>query len=87
MKWEELCNCDGQAALHGPPNALIVQLGENNLLLRKGIDLNKNIKEDFDRLLDLTLIWSQLLERRCWQDCPYPVAINRARKIASHAIL
>ncbi|XP_034965332.2 uncharacterized protein LOC118082278 isoform X2 [Zootoca vivipara] len=91
MRWSEfLPTVKIRAATHGPPDILVVQLGENDLAYRNGQDLKWTILADFDGLLatfpNLTIFWSSLLERRVWRDCFSPAAINKARKFLDIAV-
>ncbi|XP_053258197.1 uncharacterized protein LOC128420587 isoform X1 [Podarcis raffonei] len=91
MKWEEFMPIVmARAALHGPPKALIVQLGENDLGQRSGKDLAVSMMKDFDKLAalfpGLTLIWSEMLVRRHWQDFSRPRGINKTRRTINRRV-
>ncbi|XP_015261064.1 PREDICTED: uncharacterized protein LOC107105578 [Gekko japonicus] len=71
MKWDDLLPAVSlQVSLQGSPDALVIQLGENDLLERKGVDLNIAIAADLhtlvSRLPNTRFFWSDLLERREW---------------------
>lgn len=61
----------GGSGIEGPPSAMVIQLSENDLAYRKGVDLIWNIINDLELLRasheNITIIWSSLLERRCWK--------------------
>ncbi|XP_028596500.2 uncharacterized protein LOC114602446 [Podarcis muralis] len=91
MRWEEFFpTLSNKIAAQGPPKALVIQLGENDLAYRKGVDLMWNIFNDLEELRasypKLTIIWSSLLERRCWRDATNPVAVSRARRILERSV-
>lgn len=91
MRWEEfLPAVSNRIAVEGPPDALVIQLGENDLAYRKGVDLMWNIVNDLEELRasysNITIIWSSLLERRYWRDAANPVAVNRARRILERSV-
>ncbi|XP_033024283.1 immunoglobulin superfamily member 1-like [Lacerta agilis] len=91
MRWDEfLPAVKSRAASQGPPDAMVIQLSENDLAYRKGVDLQWNIFEDFNEIVasfpSMTLFWSTLLERRTWRDCVCPIAVNRARKLLDKAV-
>lgn len=51
MRWAEfLPAVKARVAKDGPQDALLIQLGENNLAYRKGVDVMWNIYNDFDEL-------------------------------------
>ncbi|XP_060134612.1 uncharacterized protein LOC132592634 [Zootoca vivipara] len=86
MRWEELMPVvKAKAGSFGPPDILIIQLGENDLAFRKSLDFLLNIKKDFDELAALfpmiALFWSSLLKRRVWHGSHSPVAIDKSRKL------
>lgn len=68
----------------GPPTAIVVQLGENDMVSSSCFGLRAAILLDLRDLAALvpstTLIWSQLLKRRIWRGSPCPAATERVRK-------
>ncbi|XP_077790728.1 uncharacterized protein LOC144328932 [Podarcis muralis] len=91
MRWSEFKPVVmARAAAEGPPDALVIQLGENDLAYRKAIDLRWHIFDDLTELViaypHVTIIWSSLLERRTWRDCVSPVGVNKARKVLERAV-
>ncbi|XP_077785642.1 uncharacterized protein LOC144327882 [Podarcis muralis] len=68
----------------GPPTAIVVQLGENDMVSSSCYGLRAAILQDLGELAALVpstkLIWSQLLQRRIWRGSPCPAATERVRK-------
>ncbi|XP_077781463.1 uncharacterized protein LOC144327170 [Podarcis muralis] len=91
MRWEELMSLlKERVSVFGPPNILIIQLGENDLANRKSVDLLWNMKKDLDELAALcpgtTLFWSSLLKRMVWRGAHDIMAIEKSRKLLNRVI-
>ncbi|KAJ7327241.1 hypothetical protein JRQ81_017000, partial [Phrynocephalus forsythii] len=75
---------------HGPPHGLLIQLGENDITLLQVIDL----KKDMEALLqvmhssypNVTLLWSQVLQRRCCWWVRHPGKIKMVRRKLDKAV-
>ncbi|XP_077782887.1 uncharacterized protein LOC144327422 [Podarcis muralis] len=69
---------------YGPPSAIVVQLGENDMVSSSCYGLRAAILQDLGELAarvpSTKLIWSQLLQRRIWRGSPCPAATERVRK-------
>ena len=91
MRWQGLMPLISRtAARYGPPEVLILQLGENDLVELKGIELVLAAKADIAQLHALypamTIGWSYLLPRLRWRGVPNPSRINHAVEKINRAI-
>ncbi|XP_077779613.1 uncharacterized protein LOC144326732 [Podarcis muralis] len=91
MRWEELMPVlREKVANFGPPDAIVIQLGENDLTSRKSADLLGSIKRDLNALAALcprtTVFWSSLLKRIEWRGAQSCLAIERTRKLVNRAV-
>nr|XP_056710894.1 transmembrane protein 68-like [Euleptes europaea] len=79
-----------RAAAGGPPDVLVVQLGENDLGQMRSIDLRAAASDDLRTLAaewrNTGLLWSDLLERRSWRGAVDPVKVDRARQKVTSAL-
>lgn len=85
MRWKEfLPLMQRRVLLEGPPTAIVVQLGENDMVSFSCYVLRAVILQDLRDLAALVpatkLIWSQLLQRCIWRGSPCPAATERVRK-------
>lgn len=85
MRWPALLPTIKNGLLHsGTPHAIIIQLGENDLLAEKGFVLSRTIISDLSALHELLpgmmLIWSGLLECKEWRGALAPDRVDFARK-------
>ncbi|XP_054845357.1 zinc finger protein 318-like isoform X2 [Eublepharis macularius] len=78
------------ATKSGPPDALVIQLGENDLGTRSGLDLSRSIMDDLGSLLGrypgMQLFWSDLLERRTWHGAVCPNKVDLARRKVARSV-
>ncbi|XP_077783910.1 uncharacterized protein LOC144327557 [Podarcis muralis] len=91
MRWAEfLPRIRSQLLLEGPPAAIVVQLGENDLVSTDCFSLRAAILGDLETLRAMVptvkLFWSKLLQRRAWTGSRSPAAIERARKRINAAV-
>ncbi|XP_077774336.1 uncharacterized protein LOC144325325 [Podarcis muralis] len=91
MCWQELMPLlKAKAALLGPPNILIIQLGESDLASRKSVDLLWNMRKVLDELAALfsrtALFWSSLLKRKVWRGAHNIMAFEKSRKLLNRAV-
>ncbi|XP_077789766.1 uncharacterized protein LOC144328799 [Podarcis muralis] len=91
MRWSELLPLiRRQLLLEGPPSAIVIQLGENDLVSMDCFYLRAAILNDLGTLRAMVpsakLFWSKLLQRRVWQGSRCPVATERARKRINSAV-
>ncbi|XP_077792013.1 uncharacterized protein LOC144329169 [Podarcis muralis] len=91
MRWEELMPLlKAKVAAFGPPNILIIQLGENDLANRKSVDLLWSMKKDLDELAAFlpgsALFWSSLLKSRVWRSAHNIMAIEKSRKLLNRVV-
>ncbi|XP_077787004.1 uncharacterized protein LOC144328101 [Podarcis muralis] len=91
MRWSEfLPRIRRQLLLEGPPEAIVVQLGENDLVSMDCFSLRAAILADLETLRAMVptakLFWSKLLQRRVWLGSRCPVATERARKRINAAV-
>lgn len=74
----------------GAPTAILLQVGENDLGSYKGLDVIVSLRAVLDFLWDsfpgLTIIWSDLLERRFWRHASDPRAVDKARRKVNKVI-
>ncbi|XP_077781437.1 uncharacterized protein LOC144327120, partial [Podarcis muralis] len=79
-----------RVAAFGPPDILILQLGENDLVNRRSADLSWNIKRDLDEIAALcpgtTVFRSSFLKRIVWRGAQNCMAIEKSRKLSNRAI-
>nr|XP_028592498.1 uncharacterized protein LOC114600493 [Podarcis muralis] len=92
MRWSEfLPRIRSQLLLEGPPSAIVVQLGENDLVSVDCLSLRAAILRDLETLRTLVpsakLFWSKLLQRRSWVGSFCPAATERARKRINSAVV
>ncbi|KAJ7345006.1 hypothetical protein JRQ81_000956 [Phrynocephalus forsythii] len=75
---------------HGAPHGLVIQLGENNITSSRGIDLKKEMEASLlvlhSTYPDVTLFWSQLLQRRHWRGARHPGRVELLRRKLDKAI-
>ncbi|CAG2214541.1 unnamed protein product [Mytilus edulis] len=73
-----------------PPAMIIIQLGSNDLVKVKSLELIQNIERDILRLHLLLpntrIVWSEMLMRRYWHGATDGKAIERSRKRVNSAI-
>ncbi|CAG2186288.1 unnamed protein product [Mytilus edulis] len=73
-----------------PPAMIIIQLGSNDLVKVKTLELIQNIERDILRLHLLLpntrIVWSEMLMRRYWHGATDGKAIERSRKRVNSAI-
>ncbi|CAI5782151.1 Hypothetical predicted protein [Podarcis lilfordi] len=91
MRWSEfLPRIQRQLILKGPPTAIVVQLGENDLVSMDCFSLRAAILGDLETLRALVpsakIFWSKLLQRRVWRGSRCPAATERARKRINSAV-
>ncbi|XP_054853947.1 5-hydroxytryptamine receptor 3A-like [Eublepharis macularius] len=91
MLWETLApTLVRQARREGPPDALIIQLGENDLGRREGPELQRAMCADLDYLRGLFprtfLLWSDLLQRCCWRFARNPEKVDGIRQRVARAM-
>ncbi|KAJ7329625.1 hypothetical protein JRQ81_015799, partial [Phrynocephalus forsythii] len=83
MLWKKLKS-------EGPPDLLVIQIGENDLVSQKSLDLALSIKAGIELIHDcyprIHIMWSDLLERRCWLGARNPKRVNVARQKVSKAV-
>ncbi|XP_054845443.1 uncharacterized protein LOC129336312 [Eublepharis macularius] len=79
-----------QARRLGPPDALVIQLGENDLGKREGPDLQRAMCSDLVKLQGLfpqtALIWSDLLQRQVWRGARCPKKVDGIRQRVARAL-
>ncbi|XP_077779627.1 uncharacterized protein LOC114600493 [Podarcis muralis] len=85
MRWSELLpRIRRQLLLEGPPSAIVVQLGENDLVSMDCFSLRTAIVGDMEQLQawvpTAKIFWSKLLHRRIWRGSRCPLATERVRK-------
>lgn len=85
MKWNDLLpTISLKVSLLGAPDALIIQLGENDLPEQKGVDLSITMTADLHtlnaRLPDTRFFWSDMLERREWPKATSPDKVDLVRR-------
>ncbi|XP_077789831.1 uncharacterized protein LOC114604422 [Podarcis muralis] len=91
MRWDEfLPMVRAKVSCEGPPAAMVVQLGENDLVLVHSLSLRSRMQEDLEELVaalpGLKIFWSQLLQRRAWLGSNSPTATERTRKRTDSAV-
>ncbi|XP_077782853.1 uncharacterized protein LOC144327384 [Podarcis muralis] len=91
MRWSEfLPRIRRQLLLEGLPEAIVVQLGENDLVAMDCLSLRAAIMADLETLQAMVptakIFWSKLLQRRFWLGSRCPVATERARKRINAAV-
>ncbi|XP_053229079.1 uncharacterized protein LOC128406063 [Podarcis raffonei] len=91
MRWSEFIPLiKRRVLLHGPPLAIVVQLGENDIAKVDCYTLRSTIQRDLGELVTLIptvkIFWSQLLQRSNWQGISQPKAAERARKRINSAV-
>ncbi|CAG2209864.1 unnamed protein product [Mytilus edulis] len=73
-----------------PPAMIVIQLGSNDLVKVKTLELIQNIERDILRLHLLLpntrIVWSEMLMRRYWHGATDGKAIERSRKRVNSAI-
>ncbi|XP_033014855.1 uncharacterized protein LOC117052188 [Lacerta agilis] len=82
-------------AREGPPSAIVIQLGENDLVSVGCLVLRSLILKDLEELVSTLpttkVFWSHFLQRRVWRDSHRPAATESARKrvtaAAAHKVL
>ncbi|KAJ7335355.1 hypothetical protein JRQ81_013296 [Phrynocephalus forsythii] len=77
MRWNQLRpTIWRRIRVQGPPNALILQLGENDLTEQKAVDLILSMKASLeflhDSFPDMAILWSDLLQRSSWRGTRSP---------------
>lgn len=85
MKWEELIpKIEQNIASLPPPTILVIQLGSNDLGIKKSFELIDDIKTDLLRIMmllpDTKIVWSDILMRRYWHNAVDGKSIEIARK-------
>ncbi|XP_077785370.1 uncharacterized protein LOC144327839 [Podarcis muralis] len=91
MRWSEfLPRIQRQLLLEGEPTAIVVQLGENDLVSTDCFSLRAAILSDLEVLRawmpTAKIFWSKLLRRRIWRGSRCPAATERARKRINSAV-
>ncbi|XP_060134288.1 serine/arginine repetitive matrix protein 2 isoform X2 [Zootoca vivipara] len=91
MRWDEfLPMVKAKVSCEGPPAAMVVQLGENDLALVHSFSLRLRMQNDLEELAaahpGLKIFWSEFLQRRVWLGSRCPTAIERSRKRVDHAV-
>ncbi|KAJ7300342.1 hypothetical protein JRQ81_000022 [Phrynocephalus forsythii] len=91
MLWDHLLPVVWKHAKHhGHPDALLIQLGKNDLTERKGIDLILGMKATLEFLHesfpDMTIMWSDLLQRRSWRGAASQRGVEKARRKVTSTI-
>lgn len=91
MRWSEfLPRIRRQLLLEGPPAAVVVQLGENDLVAMDCFSLRTAIVADLEVLQAMVpaakIFWSKLLQRRVWGGSQCPDATERVRKRINSAV-
>lgn len=91
MRWREfLPLIKRRVLLLGPPSAIVVQLGENDMVSFPCYTLRTVILQDLRELAAMVpntkLIWSQLLQRRIWWGSPCPASTEKVRKRINSAV-
>lgn len=91
MLWREfLPLMQRRILLAGPPAAIVVQLGENDMVSSSCYGLRAAILQDLRELAAMVpaskIIWSLLLQRRIWRGSPCPAATERVRKRINSAV-
>lgn len=91
MRWSEfLPRIRRQLLGEEPPSAIVVQLGENDLVSLDCRSLRATILSDLETLRALMpaakIFWSRLLQRRSWRGSRCPAAIERARSRINTAV-
>lgn len=68
----------------GPPSAVLLQIGENDLSAEKGLEIIVALQSALEFIWDsfpgLTILWSDLLQRRKWRYARNPKRVNMMRK-------
>lgn len=85
MLWAELLPLVRKhVRFEGPPSAIVLQLGENDLPATDCCSLRFTIQRDLVELAEflpgVKVFWSQLLQRRTWRGSRCPAATEGARK-------
>ncbi|XP_077791736.1 uncharacterized protein LOC144329093 [Podarcis muralis] len=91
MRWSEfLPSIRRQLLLEGLPAAMVVQLGENDLVSMDCLSLRSAILRDMETLRAMVptarIFWSKLLQRCVWRGSRCPAATERARKRINSAV-
>ncbi|XP_054849708.1 olfactory receptor 1020-like [Eublepharis macularius] len=91
MLWESLApTLIRQARREGPPDAVIIQLGENDLGRREAPELKRAMCSDLDYLRGLFprtfFLWSDLLQRRYWRFARHPEKVDGIRQRVARAM-
>uniref|UniRef100_A0ACB8FTL8 Uncharacterized protein n=1 Tax=Sphaerodactylus townsendi TaxID=933632 RepID=A0ACB8FTL8_9SAUR len=67
----------------GFPDAVLLQLGENDIPASKGVALQNSMRDDLmllhHKMPKTKLFWSCLLERRTWRNAVAPARVNKTR--------
>ena len=75
----------------GPPSAIVIQLGENDLPATDCLTLRSIIQKDLQDLASywptVKMFWSQLLQRHVWRGSHSPAATEKARKRTNSATI
>lgn len=85
MLWNDLLPAVSlQLPRLGSPDALVIQLGENDLPGQKEVDFNITIAADLhtliSRLPETRFFWSDMLERREWPGSTSPDQVDLVRR-------
>ena len=91
MSWHQFdATIETQLKPHPPLDYLLIQLGGNDLVQVKSIDLINDITCSLLRLRllcpNLVIIWSDILPRLFWYGANKPIKINEARKRVNSAV-
>ncbi|XP_077788332.1 uncharacterized protein LOC144328495 [Podarcis muralis] len=91
MLWKELLPLiQRRVLLEGPPTAIVIQLGENDLVSHSCFVLRAMILGDLRDVAAMVpptkIIWSKLLQRRKWRGSPCVEATERSRKRINAAV-
>ncbi|XP_077776806.1 uncharacterized protein LOC144325886 [Podarcis muralis] len=79
-----------QLGVERPPTAIVIQLGENDLVSMDCLSLRTAILGDLDVLRAMVptakIFWSKFLQRRVWRGSRCPDATEKARKRINSAV-
>uniref|UniRef100_A0ACB8G586 Uncharacterized protein n=1 Tax=Sphaerodactylus townsendi TaxID=933632 RepID=A0ACB8G586_9SAUR len=84
MMWPSLLlRLQNSVLQFGFPDAIVIQLGENDIPASKGVALQNSMRDDLKllrcKMPKTKLFWSCLLERRTWRNAVALARVNKAR--------